>query len=470
LNYVRAGYEPLGEETKRFYEDSPQRWEQATARAIYISVRPNEERARAKIEDLRKRLEGGADFAQLARENSDDQTSAERGGAWNPLTRSSAYPEAVKLAIFALRPGEVSQPVRQPNGFYLFKLESIEKQPFQEVESRVVGELALSHFNQWLDRLKARFAAKVEDPSYFPEVPEKEFVDGDGDDDVGPATASVTEPRTDIPPNKVVVEIDGKSWNAGKVKNYVATFPPQIREAYGQNALKTLCDSLMLQYLAKQAELHHLEDDSQLGRNIQWARVNLLAEAELKNSRTRYRPPLEEEKQFYGRNIERWEQARARAILVSFSPAAPNGALVASLPGITARSEEQATAKVEELRQKLAAGADFAELARLNSDDKPSSKKGGEWNPMNRNSPYPKAVKDGVFELKPGAISQPIRQPNGFYLFKLESLQRQPFAEVESIIFSELQQTHFNEWLRNIRSRFAVQVEDAEFLAAHPPR
>lgn len=474
LNHVRAGYKPSAEETRRFYEDNPQRWEQATVRAIYVSVSVthSEEWVHAKLEDLRKRLEGGADFAQLARENSDDQTSAERGGAWNPLSRSSEFPEAVKLAIFALRSGEISQPVRQPNGFYLFKLESIEKQPFEEVESRIVGELALSHFNQWLESLKTRFTAQVKDPSYFPPVTEKEEVNGDGDDDddIGPVAGSETEPRTHTPPNRVVVEIDGKNWNAGMVKNFVATLPPQMGEAYGRNALKTLCDSLMLQYLAKQAELHHLDDDSQLGRSIRWSRVNLLAEAESRNSRTSYKPLLEEEQQFYSQNVERWQQARARAILISFSPAAPDGALTASRPGIIVRSEAQARAKVEDLQQKLAAGADFAELARLNSDDKPSANKGGKLDTMNRNSPYPKALKDGVFALKPGAVSEPVRQPTGFYLFKLESLQSQPFAEVESIISPELQQTHFNEWLRNIRSRFAVQVEDAQFLAAHPQR
>lgn len=125
---------------------------------------------------------------------------------------------------------------------------------------------------------------------------------------------------------------------------------------------------------------------------------------------------------------------------------------------------------MEELRQKLAGGADFAELARLNSDDKPSANKGGALDPMNRNSPYPKAMKDAIFALTPGAVSEPLRQPAGFYLFRLESLQKQPFAEVESIILPEIQQTHFNEWLRNIRSQFAVQVEDAQFLATPASR
>ena len=66
LNYVRDSYEPPAGETKQFYDGHAQRWEQASVRAIYISVTPSEVHAQARIEDLRKRLDGGADFAQLA--------------------------------------------------------------------------------------------------------------------------------------------------------------------------------------------------------------------------------------------------------------------------------------------------------------------------------------------------------------------------------------------------------------------
>ena len=84
-----------------------------------------------------------------------------------------------------------------------------------------------------------------------------------------------------------------------------------------------------------------------------------------------------------------------------------DGTLAASHPGLTVQSEAQAKAKVEELRQKLAAGADFAELARLSSDDRPSATKGGELDAMNRNSPYPKALKDAVSRSRQGQSANP---------------------------------------------------------------
>ena len=67
LNHVRESYEPPAEETKRFYEDNPQRWERAIVRAIYVSVsvKRSEESAQSKVEDLWKQLEGGADLLSL---------------------------------------------------------------------------------------------------------------------------------------------------------------------------------------------------------------------------------------------------------------------------------------------------------------------------------------------------------------------------------------------------------------------
>ena len=69
-----------------------------------------EAEAKAKIADLRKKLLSGADFGQVARENSDDKESAAKDGDFPPIKRSSSYPEDIKNAVFALKPGEISAP------------------------------------------------------------------------------------------------------------------------------------------------------------------------------------------------------------------------------------------------------------------------------------------------------------------------------------------------------------------------
>jgi len=124
----------------------------------------SEQQARARIQGLLERIQNGADFAALAKEHSDDKVSAAKGGEWNPIDRSGSYPKA---AIFALSPGEVSQPVRLANGLYLFKLESVERLPFAKVEPRIQAGLVQSRFSEWFRGVKLRFTAQIEDPAYF---------------------------------------------------------------------------------------------------------------------------------------------------------------------------------------------------------------------------------------------------------------------------------------------------------------
>jgi parvulin-like peptidyl-prolyl isomerase len=126
-----------------------------------------EAEAKRKIEDLRKKLDSGADFAQLAKENSDDKESAEKGGEFPPLKQNSAYPEAIKKAVFELKPGQISQPLRQPNGFYLIRLDELRTQPYEEVRVQIYEEMKRKEFNEWMQGLQKRYEVKVENPDFF---------------------------------------------------------------------------------------------------------------------------------------------------------------------------------------------------------------------------------------------------------------------------------------------------------------
>jgi parvulin-like peptidyl-prolyl isomerase len=132
------------------------------------------------------------------------------------------------------------------------------------------------------------------------------------------------------------------------------------------------------------------------------------------------------------------------------------------------RTEEQARDRAEVLRQRLLGGADFAQLAAAYSDDPALAKRRGQWTSMDRSSPYPEAIKQAVFALKPGEISRPVRQANGFYVLKLESIQQQPFGKVRPAISSDVRQAHFNDLFQQIKARFAVHVLDDSFFA-NPP-
>jgi peptidyl-prolyl cis-trans isomerase D len=122
--------------------------EQRRAKHILIQVpaEADEEtvaQAREEAQALLKRVREGADFAELAREHSDDPGSASEGGDLGFFARGVMTPEFEERA-FSLEPGEVSDVVRTPFGFHIIKLLEIrasEVPPLEEVRDELAAEV-----------------------------------------------------------------------------------------------------------------------------------------------------------------------------------------------------------------------------------------------------------------------------------------------------------------------------------------
>lgn len=81
--------------------------------------------ARQKAQALRKRLQGGADFAALARQHSDDYTGAE--GGWAGEGWADRYGQAFETLVGRLSVGEISPVVESPEGFHVVRVEGLRK-------------------------------------------------------------------------------------------------------------------------------------------------------------------------------------------------------------------------------------------------------------------------------------------------------------------------------------------------------
>lgn len=90
----------------------------ATRAAPYIDR--TKEDARMLAEELRAQALEGADFALLARENSDDRGSAATGGSLGTFRREQMVPE-FSDAAFALEVGKVSPVVESQYGFHVIR-------------------------------------------------------------------------------------------------------------------------------------------------------------------------------------------------------------------------------------------------------------------------------------------------------------------------------------------------------------
>src|SRR5690606_41693858 len=87
-------------------------------RARHILVTGDDAAAVAKLETLRARVAGGADFGELARENSEDEDTASRGGELGWVARD-AYGLGFRQQLAAVQDGEVSAPFKTPARWHI---------------------------------------------------------------------------------------------------------------------------------------------------------------------------------------------------------------------------------------------------------------------------------------------------------------------------------------------------------------
>jgi peptidyl-prolyl cis-trans isomerase C len=144
-------------DVQKYYEAHKGEFERVKARHILIRaqgsplpVRPGqkdlpETEALAKAQEVRKKIEGGADIAELARSESDDTTSGPMGGDLGFFGRNQMVPP-FEEAAFAMKAGELSQPVKTPFGYHIIKIEARENKTIEEmkpeIEKRLRPEMA----------------------------------------------------------------------------------------------------------------------------------------------------------------------------------------------------------------------------------------------------------------------------------------------------------------------------------------
>ena len=133
-------------------------------RARHILVKTSEVVSEAdalrRLAGLRQRIAGGTDFAELARLNSEDGTAA-RGGELGWVHPGDTVPE-FERAMNALKPGELSEPVRTPFGFHLIQVQERRTADLSTERQRLQARQALRErkaeeaYQEWLRQLRDR--------------------------------------------------------------------------------------------------------------------------------------------------------------------------------------------------------------------------------------------------------------------------------------------------------------------------
>jgi peptidyl-prolyl cis-trans isomerase D len=132
--------------------------ERVRIRHILIKTqgKPKEEapKLKAKAEELLKQIKAGADFAELAKKNSEDPGSAEKGGELGFVTHGQMVPNFEKAA-FALNQGETSGVVETEYGYHILQCEEKQDahtQSFEEARPQLFAEAQKQQATDSLNR------------------------------------------------------------------------------------------------------------------------------------------------------------------------------------------------------------------------------------------------------------------------------------------------------------------------------
>lgn len=95
-------------------------------------------------------------------------------------------------------------------------------------------------------------------------------------------------------------------------------------------------------------------------------------------------------------------------------------------------SEAEAKQKISEIASKVAAGEDFAALAKQHSEDPGSANIGGDLGMFQQGMMVPE-FDQAVFSMQPGEVSEPIKTDFGYHLIKLTKIQPKQIPEYETV-------------------------------------
>jgi hypothetical protein len=166
---------------KQYYDSHATEFDRATISGIVVAfnspgtpasaggVARAEPDARQKADDIAKKLKTGADFAATAKTDSDDPQSSSRGGALGTLSAGAQnLPAEMKDVIFnKLQPGQISEPVRGANAYYILKLDSRTKETFDQAKNEIEQQLKTEHDRAVSQQIQAQYKIQVTDPSFF---------------------------------------------------------------------------------------------------------------------------------------------------------------------------------------------------------------------------------------------------------------------------------------------------------------
>ena len=228
-----------------------------------------------------------------------------------------------------------------------------------------------------------------------------------------------------VPPDRVVLAVGDVKITAAQFDQIVDALPEQYRSVARGSGRKQLADNIVrIEILSQEGKRRKLDETSAYRTQSTFEDANILANMAYEQIGKDAKLDEADVRKYFEAHKSEFEQVRARHILIRMQ-----GSPSPVRPGQKDLTEAEALAKAQDLRKRIQAGEDFAQLAQKESDDTGSGANGGDLGFFHRGQMVP-TFEQAAFAMQPGDLSEPVKSPFGYHVIKVEAKETKSFDEV----------------------------------------
>jgi peptidyl-prolyl cis-trans isomerase C len=262
-----------------------------------------------------------------------------------------------------------------------------------------------------------------------------------------------------VPPDRVVVAVGDVTITAAEFDQIIDALPEQYRSVARGSGRRQFADNIVrIEVLAQEGKRRKLDESSTYRIQSLFENANILANMTYENIGKNTKLDEADVRKYFEAHKAEFEQVRARHILIRMK-----GSPSPVKPEQKDLSEEEALAKAQDLRKRIQAGEDFAQLARQESDDAGSGANGGDLGSFHHEQMVP-SFEEAAFALPPGVLSEPVKSPFGYHVIKVESKESKSFEDVRPELERRMRPEQAQKALEELQKKSQV-VLDPDFFS-----
>jgi hypothetical protein len=258
-------------------------------------------------------------------------------------------------------------------------------------------------------------------------------------------------PGSTLPPDTVVIMIGAQKITRAQFEELLAAAAPKA--AAPADKRKVAEQYADLETMAQEARRRMLDENPETKLMVSLQTDTVLANMLAKKVSDKAQFTDLDLRAYFNAHPGEFQEAKGSHILIRFK-----GSTVPLKPNEKDLTEAEALAKAQDLRAKLVAGADFAALAKAESDDAGSAAKGGDLGAFKQGqmvAPFDHAA----FTAPIGEVTEPVRTNFGYHLIKISARTTTTFEQAKPTIEKDIAR----ESMEAIRAKTPVTLNEEYF-------